>query len=237
MPTILTHTAVPLALGLGAGRATISRRLLLAGMATAILPDLDVVAFRVGIPYAAAMGHRGFSHSLLLAFGLAAIGAGAFHANDLLPGPLWFRTKNTGPETPPDPTERDALSRATSRKSSLHESQPRERGQRLWCGFVFTFLFLFVSAASHPLLDAFTNGGLGVALFWPWSSARIFAPIRMIEVSPIGISQILSHRGWVVLQSEVLWVWTPALLAAVGLRALRLMRNGVRKGTTTGQNR
>lgn len=31
------------------------------------MPDLDVVAFRLDIPYGAALGHRGFSHSLLFA--------------------------------------------------------------------------------------------------------------------------------------------------------------------------
>ncbi|MGY2437677.1 metal-dependent hydrolase, partial [Escherichia coli] len=30
-------------------------------------------------------------------------------------------------------------------------------------------VFVFVCAASHPLLDAMTSGGLGVALAWPWS--------------------------------------------------------------------
>ena len=29
-------------------------------------------------------------------------------------------------------------------------------------------LFLAFCTASHPLLDALTNGGLGVALLWPW---------------------------------------------------------------------
>ena len=32
-----------------------------------ILPDADVIAFRLGIPYADPFGHRGFTHSLLFA--------------------------------------------------------------------------------------------------------------------------------------------------------------------------
>lgn len=36
------------------------------GLAAAV-PDLDVVAFRLGIPYGAPLGHRGLSHSLLAA--------------------------------------------------------------------------------------------------------------------------------------------------------------------------
>jgi inner membrane protein len=38
------------------------------GLATlSLLPDLDVIAFRFGIPYEAPLGHRGASHSLLAA--------------------------------------------------------------------------------------------------------------------------------------------------------------------------
>jgi inner membrane protein len=37
-----------------------------------MLPDLDVVTFKLGIPYASPWGHRGISHSLLLAL-LAAL--------------------------------------------------------------------------------------------------------------------------------------------------------------------
>lgn len=74
MPTIISHTAVPLALGLGLGLRRIPRRLLVAGVVASVLPDMDVVAFKFGVAYADAMGHRGFSHSLLLAclVGLAA---------------------------------------------------------------------------------------------------------------------------------------------------------------------
>src|SRR4051812_6554488 len=48
--------------------------------------------------------------------------------------------------------------------------------------------------ASHPLLDALTDGGLGVALLWPFSDARFFFPWRPIPVSPIGAG-FLSWRG------------------------------------------
>lgn len=67
MPTIISHAAVPLAIGLGLGRNVVSRRLLLAGLVASALPDLDVLAFRLGIAYSNQLGHRGFSHSLLLA--------------------------------------------------------------------------------------------------------------------------------------------------------------------------
>ncbi|WP_374581151.1 metal-dependent hydrolase [Pseudoduganella sp.] len=75
MPTILSHPAVPLALGLALGRGRISRRLLAVGMLASIVPDLDVVAFRLGIDYAHQFGHRGASHSLAFALALGALAA------------------------------------------------------------------------------------------------------------------------------------------------------------------
>lgn len=73
MPSIITHTAVPLALGLGLGRSVISRRLLLAGVAASMVPDLDMIGFKLGIAYADSMGHRGITHSLLFALALGVL--------------------------------------------------------------------------------------------------------------------------------------------------------------------
>lgn len=67
MPTILTHAAVPLALGLGLGARRIPARLLVAGVVASMLPDLDVLAFRFHVAYGDAFGHRGASHSLAFA--------------------------------------------------------------------------------------------------------------------------------------------------------------------------
>jgi inner membrane protein len=44
-------------------------------MALAMLPDLDVIAFSVGIPYGDPWGHRGLTHSLVAGF---ALGLGAW---------------------------------------------------------------------------------------------------------------------------------------------------------------
>lgn len=64
---------------------------------------------------------------------------------------------------------------------------------------------------SHPLLDAMTTGGLGVAWAWPWSAERAFLPWRPIPVSPIGAG-FLSERGLKVALTELaqgspLWLW------------------------------
>ncbi|HMS10742.1 MAG TPA: metal-dependent hydrolase, partial [Pyrinomonadaceae bacterium] len=71
MPTIFTHPAVPLALGFGLGKKVIAPRLLAAGVAASIIPDLDVIAFRLNIAYSSEWGHRGFSHALAFAAVLA----------------------------------------------------------------------------------------------------------------------------------------------------------------------
>jgi inner membrane protein len=67
MPTLITHPVVALAAA-PCLKATRKRGgLVLIGMLLTMLPDLDVVAFRFGIPYGHMLGHRGFSHSILFA--------------------------------------------------------------------------------------------------------------------------------------------------------------------------
>jgi inner membrane protein len=78
MPTVFTHAAVPLAVGLGLGRERIPVRLLALGVAASVVPDLDSVVYRLGVPYEVTLGHRGVTHSLVFAVGLALLGACAF---------------------------------------------------------------------------------------------------------------------------------------------------------------
>lgn len=162
MPTIFTHALVPVALRIALGREAVPPRLLAAGALAAVAPDFDTVAFKLGIAYADAFGHRGASHSLAFALAVGVLGALAAR---------WLGTTR-------------------------------------WRAFAV----LAFCTASHPLLDALTNGGLGVALLWPWSEARVFAPWRPIAVSPIGAG-FFSLRGLAVLGSE--WVWVVAPLAAM----------------------
>ena len=179
MPTVLSHTAVPLAVGLGLGRAQVSRATLLTGMGLSMLPDLDTIGFRFGIPYASEFGHRGFSHSLFFACLVSTLAA-------------WWLFRS---------------------------------GQRYWPSFGF----LALAMASHGLLDCFTTGGKGIALLWPFSSARFFAPIQVIRVAPISLTRFLSARGIEVLQSELKWVWLPCAL-------LGLLLYGWRKLIPTAQS-
>ena len=68
-------------------------------------------------------------------------------------------------------------------------------------------------AASHPLLDTLTDGGLGMALLWPFSRERFFAPWRPIPVAPIGPA-FFSRRGLMVTLAE-LAMFSPLLVYAL----------------------
>jgi inner membrane protein len=148
------HVAVGLALGRVEGSGRPFKRVL-AGMALfsalAMLPDADVVAFKLGIPYGAPWGHRGASHSLVMAAGVALAVAGVARA-------LGGRAGRMG-------------------------------------------VLAFLAVGSHGLLDALTDGGLGAALLWPFSHARLFAPVRPLPVAPIGAG-MLSARGLYVVAVE-----------------------------------
>lgn len=137
-----------------------------------LLPDADVIAFWLHIPYAAPWGHRGASHSLLLA-GLAGALCG-----------VWLGR---------------------------------------WQGRALRALIVCVAVAcSHGLLDAITDGGLGVALLWPWDQKRIFFPLRPLPVAPIGL-RLFSRRGLWVLLRETLY-FLPLLTWALWPRTPRASR-------------
>lgn len=80
------------------------------------------------------------------------------------------------------------------------------------------FFSTFLSTLSHSVFDALTDGGLGVAFFWPLDHERYFFPFRPVEVSPIGVRGFLSFRGLVVVGSEILWIWLPSLFLSFIVR-------------------
>src|SRR5262245_51013946 len=128
------HIAVGMAAGkLHGGRALRAQALF---AALSMLPDVDVIGFKLGVRYADPWGHRGASHSLFAA-ALVALACAAL--------------------------------------ARLVRAPPAR-----------VAAFAFVTVASHGLLDALTNGGLGVALLWPFDLTRYFAPWRPIPVAPIG---------------------------------------------------
>lgn len=61
------HVVVGLAVGKAFGKGPLRAPAAAVFVALALLPDLDVIAFRFGIRYAHEFGHRGASHSLAVA--------------------------------------------------------------------------------------------------------------------------------------------------------------------------
>lgn len=183
MASAFSHAAVAAAIGQGFRPDVMAARWLLAGMASSIVPDLDVLGYVAGIQYGDLWGHRGMTHSLLFAIawgvGLAAV---------LAKG-----------------------SSITTRASLA--------------------LYLVLCTASHGLLDALTDGGLGVAFFSPFDTTRYFFPVRPVAVSPIGLREFFGEWGWHVLASEARWIWLPAALLAVGLRRVRMGGRGYRSSS------
>lgn len=82
---------------------------------------------------------------------------------------------------------------------------------RKYGGRLRLFLLFFLATVSHGILDAFTDGGLGVGFFIPFSDERFFAPWTPIQVSLIG-RRFFSSAGLEVLSSEVIWIWLPSFV-------------------------
>jgi inner membrane protein len=156
-----------IAVGLAAGRLYRPERPLpwmVAFSMLSLLPDADVIAFVLRIPYEAPFGHRGASHSIGFAMlcGIVAFGV----------------------------TRNGRLSR-----------------------------FVGLVVLSHPVLDMLTDGGLGCALLFPFSTDRLFWPWQPIPVAPIGAGMVSARGLWVVVVEVVLFA--PLLVVALWKRRAR----------------
>ena len=88
------------------------------------------------------------------------------------------------------------------------------------------WLYFFLATASHGLLDALTNGGLGVAFLSPFDTTRYFFGFRPIAVSPIGVSEFFTAYGAQVLASEARWIWMPSGVLLLSVRLIQRMSRG-----------
>jgi len=202
LASALSHAVAALSLGTCFYRPSTPKRVWLAGALCSILPDLDVIALHFGIRYGDFWGHRGFTHSLLFAACLATLVAIPMLYEGCHPEPSRALPAVSGHRVVANGDEGSA-----SHSPSASASSFLSTGAWLWT-------YLFLATASHGLLDAMTDGGLGVAFFSPFNNDRYFLPWRPIRVSPIGISRFFSDRGLEVLASELLWIWLPSVLLA-----------------------
>src|SRR5262249_34223207 len=160
----LGHIAVGMAAArIQAGAAPNWKRFL-GWSSLAMLPDSDVIGFAMGVRSSQPWGHRGATHSIILAL--------AAPAGVVAVAP------------------------------------------RLGLSRVRTWWIASAVLASHGLLDTMTDGGLGIALLWPLTLTRYFAPWRPIPVSPIGFA-FLSPYGFFVAMTE-LALFAPLIAYAVG---------------------
>ena len=121
MASLFAHSAALLALP-----EDRTRRLVVAALFCACWQDVDYASLLFEVRPHDTFGHRGATHSLLVAAVVAAIVACAV-----------FRAR-----------------------------------------FARTFAILFAVGASHAIVDSVTAGDVGVALFWPLTSARVHVPSR-----------------------------------------------------------
>ena len=77
--------------------------------------------------------------------------------------------------------------------------------------FLLIMYFTLITT-THSILDALTNGGLGIAFFSPFDNSRHFFPYRPLEVSPLSIEKFFKERGLDILSNELIWVLIPALI-------------------------
>ena len=175
MASVFSHVLVAFALGQLQPWKAWPIRFWALSFLCSLLPDVEVLAFALGIPYEHLFGHRGLTHSLAFALviGLVVVRVG------------------------------------------FHSVSP---GSWVWWSLMTHFSLV---TASHGVLDAMTDGGLGVAFFAPFESRRYFLPWTPIKVSPIGISEFFTTYGADVLASELIWVGIPV---GVGLIAATLIR-------------
>ena len=89
---------------------------------------------------------------------------------------------------------------------------------------VRVFCVVALAGATHGVLDAMTDGGLGIALFWPIDNHRYFLSWRPLVVSPIGVRAFFSAWGLNVVASELLYVIMPT---AVFVLICRIVRRSV----------
>lgn len=90
--------------------------------------------------------------------------------------------------------------------------------------------FFFIVGASHGLLDALTNGGLGIALLAPFDNTRYFFPWRPVPVAPISLRAFMSTWGMRIIVWECTFIWLPMLLS---LASVTIMRYVFHRNTKT----
>ena len=73
MASPFSHAVAALGISAWFYQPRTAKRVWVLGTACSLLPDLDALGYLFGIPYAGSWGHRGFTHSLVFAAGMASV--------------------------------------------------------------------------------------------------------------------------------------------------------------------
>ena len=82
MASVFGHAALAGAMGVGLPRRLRRKGVITLGVLCSMMPDLDVISFKLGIPYHGFWGHRGMTHSILFGIGLGVLVMLLFHYRD-----------------------------------------------------------------------------------------------------------------------------------------------------------
>jgi len=75
------------------------------------------------------------------------------------------------------------------------------------------FTLFFLLCVSHGLLDALSNGSIGVALFSPFDPTRYFLPWQ--PISMVRMRVFLTTWSLAAIRSELFLVWIPSCLVVL----------------------
>jgi inner membrane protein len=85
MPTIFSHAVFASAIGNASGLKELGSRFWILTAVCSVLPDLDVIAFPLGISYSSPLGHRGFTHSIIFAVAIGLLVTAIFFPKAAVP--------------------------------------------------------------------------------------------------------------------------------------------------------
>ncbi len=78
--------------------------------------------------------------------------------------------------------------------------------------FLLLFTNFFAVGMSHVLLDMFTNGSLGVAIFSPFLSTRYDFEMMFVEAMPLSLKYFFTMNGPLIFLKEVVYFIIPSFL-------------------------
>ncbi len=166
MPSLISHAIAGIAIGVALSVRHPNEAIICSSVIASVFPDIDGIAFVLGIPYNNFFGHRGFFHSIFFAFILSFLILHiGFHYIELF--------------------------------------------TKTW---LFHYTIFFLLTLSHSILDAMTEGGMGVAFFSPFSQKRYLLPWRPMIACPLRIRDFFSEWGKIVLKSELICIWLPSFM-------------------------